>query len=451
MNIHLIGAGGIGMSGLRTLLQKSQISFTASDDANLEDGFLPENIHPIGATKIVVSSAIKKQHPQYTWALKEGIQIVHRSAYTKEIIAKTNSTVISVTGSHGKTTSSALLAWVLSKSDLGASFLIGGHFSGTDISADLKQGAPYFVIEADESDSSMLELKGEISMLTNLSAEHISYYGSFEALVSEINQFVDDSKICFCHSSCKKLIHRRDAGIKFYDADNIELVAMDASGMSFNAVGPWGYWGNLKVGLIGRHMLQNLAGCLEIMHFLGLDEATIRNGLATFPGVKKRLEILDLSDNRRIIKDYAHHPVEVESLISAVLEAYSDRKIHFLWEPHKFSRISYEDNYHHFLRAIARINGKILVLPVWAAGETSDPRFSQEIILADTAKTLLAAGKNAEVFRIASDLDLAEWLKTHFMPGELLLSVGAGGVHKLTDKAYRKLNIKTDEKNFHKL
>ena len=451
MNIHLIGAGGIGMSGLRTLLKKSQISFTASDDANFEDGFLPENALPIGATKIIVSSAIKKEHPQYSWAVKEGIQIVHRSVFTKEIIEKSKSKVISVTGSHGKTTSSALLAWVLSKTELGASFLIGGHFSGTDISADFKQGAPYFVVEADESDSSMLVLKGEISMLTNLSAEHVSHYGSFEALVSEINQFVDDSEACFCHISCKNLVHRRDADVKFYHTDGIKLLAMDHSGMNFDATGPWGHWSNLKVGLIGRHMLQNLAGCLEIMHSLGLDEATIREGLATFPGVKKRLEILELSENRRVIKDYAHHPVEVESIVSAILEAYSDRKIHLLWEPHKFSRISYKENYSHFLKAIARTNGKILVLPVWAAGETDDPRFSQEIIVADISKTLLAADKNPEVYPISSDLDLAGWSKTHFMPGEVLLSIGAGGVHKLTDKAYRKSSMKSDHKNFHKL
>jgi UDP-N-acetylmuramate--alanine ligase len=185
-------------------------------------------------------------------------------------------------------------------------------------------------------------------------------------------------------------------------------------------------------------MLHNLAGCLEILHFLGLDEATIRSGLETFPGVKKRMEILELSDDRRVIKDYAHHPVEVDSLVSAVLEAYSDRKVHLLWEAHKFSRISYEDNYAHFLKSLARGNGDILVLPVWAAGETRDPRFSQEIIVADISKTLAAAGKNAEVYSIASDLDLAEWSKTRFMPGEVLLSVGAGGVHKLTDKAYCK-------------
>lgn len=463
MIVHLIGAGGIGMSGLRTFLQKSGIPFTASDDASKEPGFLPESVAPVDAKEIVVSSAIKKEHPQYVWARENGVPILHRSVYTNRLIRAPGRTVVSVSGSHGKTSSSALLAWILSKTITKASFLIGGHFGGTDICADLVLESPYFVVEADESDSSMLLLNGQISLVTNLSAEHISHYGNFENLVSEMNQFVDESENPICHISCKDLIKRRD-GIRFYDASGIILHELTSAGMRFDANGRWGDWRNLKVGLVGRHMLENIAGCLEVLYTLGIDEETVRHGLTTFPGVKKRLEVLKLSNNRLVLKDYAHHPVEVDCTIAAVAEAYADRRMHILWEPHKFSRLSYENNYELFLQALTKNRGQnrdeqlaeagnhksnlpnaaslkspatILLAPVWAAGETPEERFSQNHMIKDISEAAAKSGLTAACEAIFSAEDLVRWAETSFADGDVFLVMGAGGIHKVVDKVFK--------------
>lgn len=428
MHLHLIGAGGIGMSGLRILLQKSGIPFTASDDLNAEASFMPESEPPLGADEVVVSSAIKSTHPQYAWAASQGTKITHRAVCTRKIIDDTKSKVISISGSHGKTTSSALLSWVLSPT----SFLIGGYLAGTDICADLIEDNKYFVVEADESDGSMNILSGEITLLTNLSPEHIEHYGDFDKLIEAMNEFVDAAKICICHNSCKPLIRRRE-GVIFYDDSEAKVLQSGADGMTLEIEGPWGKFSDLKVGLVGQHMVNNLVGCLNILHLLGVSEQRIRDRLATFPGVKKRMEVINISRGRKVIQDYAHHPIEVDSLVRTVLQSYSDRPVHLLWEPHKFSRISYEDNYQRFLETMRLATGSVLLLPVWAAGEKPDPRFSQAQISQDL-----------KCIPVNSVEQIAAWCSENFGDNHLLVAIGAGGVYKMAQKLIEKLEFKNN-------
>ena len=429
MNPHLIGAGGIGMSGLRTLLEKSLIPFTASDDANPSPGFIPETQIPEACDCIVISSAIKPDHPQYRWAAQNGIPIFHRAKYTKLIIDRVGGKLISISGSHGKTTCSAILAWVLQKSTHSTSFLIGGHFAGTTICADLTPNSEYFVLESDESDGSMNVFGADLALLTNISEEHISHYGTFSNLVSEMNRFIDSATECICHESCADLIQRRD-GVIFYSDSGISNIEQTETGSSFSATGPWGTWSDIHIKLFGRHMLQNTIGCITLLHNLGIDKEAIINGLCTFPGVKKRMEIFDAGNDRRIIQDYAHHPKEVAEVISSILQIYPTRCVHIIWEPHKFSRISYGDNYRSFIQSLRSTNGSVLLLPVWSAGEEYDPRFSQKEISKDIPRSVI----------VNSSEDILAWCETNFRDQDILLAMGAGGIYSTVYRLIASLN-----------
>lgn len=420
--IHLIGAGGIGMSGLRIWLEAAGYEVTCSDDAAKLSGFIPEDEFPEATDCIVVSSAIKDSHPQYRYAVINGIPVIHRAHCSKLLM---HGRVVAISGAHGKTTCSGIISHVANQS-LTTSFLIGGILLNYNTSAQWRHENDLCIVEADESDGSMNIMNGEYHLLTNLDEEHMEYYGTWENYLEQINKFANHPNKLVAHISCKSHLGRSDVMYYGYGSDvYAEKVEMNHNGSKFIANGPWGKW-QINSKLIGMHMVDNLLGSILTLYLLGLSEDQIRSDISSFAGTKKRMERFERG-GIVILQDYAHHPTELRSVINATRDAYSDVKLHVLWEPHKFSRLGYKDNFMSFIDALKQAD-HLLVLPVWSAGEEADPRFDHESIAMATGGVMV---KSAD--------EVLQYCKNNIKSKEVILCMGAGGIYKLVEKVISQL------------
>jgi UDP-N-acetylmuramate--alanine ligase len=436
-NVHLIGAAGIGMQGLKAWLAgNSQISITYSDK-NILDG-IPEDSNPPDSTDLMItSSAISVNHPQYLWAMKHNIPVIHRSTALKTLIPP-SSKLISISGAHGKTTTTALIAYALYDE---TSFMVGGVLQNYKTSAIFKSNAPYCVIEADESDGSMLNLIGEIGLVTNLDKEHTNYYGSFDEYLNSMWLFIQktvEQGVCYVHYSCYE--HLRDLsshtidqsetllnGIKWYGTNSSispSNIRFNLDGTVFDLIVPWGIWHDVETKLIGQHMVENIVGAIAILTECGKSESFIREKIRTFSGVKKRGESFKYA-NRWFIQDYAHHPTEIYATIAAYRNIHLG-KIYALWEPHKYSRLA-ENGLSSFKESFV-LADEIWMTPVWSAGEEYDPDYSIEQICTTIAvKAVLETPKS-----------IAYHILHNTAPGDLIIAMGAGQIYDIFNSA---LNI----------
>ena len=409
--IHLIGAGGIGMSGLRKWLELNDAQLTYSDDAAGLEGSIPEDVVPVGSKLFIVSSAISREHPQCIYARENNLPIIHRSEVTKCLM---DGETISVTGAHGKTSSTSILVHVLL--DLPISFMIGGVLKGINTSAEWVENPRFCVVEADESDGSMNKMTGKYELITNIAEEHIDYYGSFEKYLDCMRDFVRSGEVIVAHDSCRKYFDRKD--IVYFGGNGIyraERVRVTKAGTWFDAVGPWGKWEDIFLrNLPGRQFAENCIGCMIILYRLGLGETMIRRKLADFPGIEKRMELFEWGDTI-VIQDYAHHPNEIINTITTVKECFPECRINVVWEPHKFSRLGYKDNFMLYCDAFKQVDS-IAVMEVYSAGEKYDPTFGHDVV------TEAVRG-----IKITNREDLNQFMQAN---GGVVLAMGAGKIYK---------------------
>ena len=416
-HLHLVGSGGIGMLGLKNWLNSAKYYITCSDDAEENPSNIPEEL-PVDADCLVISSAIKNDHPQCSYARENRIPILHRSTCVKYLMSSNS---ISVSGAHGKTTSSAILAYVLNKYYRNTSFLVGGILKNLGTSAQLKPDG-WCVVEADESDDSMNRMSGQYHLLTNLAEEHIDYYKTFENYLNRMNHFANACQILVCHESCRPHITRAD--VIYYDNDKIYIsnVSVSETKTTFDAVGPWGEYKNLHIRIPGEQFAMNALGCLTILHSIGVNEEQIRDGFGSFIGVEKRMDIIK-HEGLTLIADYAVHPTEVEMVIRAARKIYPNKKLSIIWEPHRFSRLRYKDNLPRFIHILSD-NVETAVLPIWAASEEVDEELSGE--------------KLAEILKgkYLSNLDdIIKYIECNSSENKAVIAFGAGQVHKMVKKA----------------
>lgn len=423
LKIHLIGAGGIGMSGLRIWLESAGYVVSCSDDRAMIPGFIPESQIVSDADYIVASSAIKPDHPQYKYAKENGMKLISRARMTKKLM---HGKVVSVTGSHGKSTTSGMISYVLKQNYEDTSFLVGAILKNFDTSARYSPTEGYCVVEADESDNSMNVMTGEYHLITNIKEEHIDYYGSFEKYWEQMRVFSEISRVTICHVSCKEYLPKADlilygAGGSFY-ASNKQI---NQSGSIFDLHTPGGTWPKMKIQLKGEHMIENAVGAAAMLLQLGLSEVQIRAGLASFQGVKRRMEEFKYN-GKLIIQDYANHPNDISCVIETISKIYKNQALAVLWEPHRFSRIRYKDNLDRIIQSF-KVAKEILLLPVWSAGEPQDPDLSQEKIYEKFA------ANGIKSFPVKNRDEIKNYIDK-MPPGSVLIAFGSGGIYNLVNE-----------------
>ena len=407
------------MDALRIWLDGAGKTVTLTDKQSVS-GMIPEDKMPVGTDCIVVSSAIQTSHLQYIWACANTVPVIHRSECVKQFMQRDGTQVVSISGAHGKTTTSSLLANILSLAGP-TTFMVGGLVKNYSATARYVANAKYVCIEADESDGSMLNLGGDINLLTNLALEHINYYRSFDNYVTQMRNFLLLAKNRIAHSSCKGYLGAiKD--VTYYGVDyDSKVINLQTSknGMEFTLITSNDAY-SIRTKLIGHHMIENIAGCVKICESLGLDKQIILDGIAEFKGTKKRSEIFE-SNGVLFIQDYAHHPNEIATTLES-FKNISTGRVCVLWEPHKYSRLEV-NGLDRFVKALEQAD-EVWILPVWGAGEDFVEKYSQENLVL----------KLPNSFQVAGAEDVRRRLQ-NMVPGDVVIAMGAGGIYKLFEEA----------------
>ncbi|WP_294323309.1 UDP-N-acetylmuramate--L-alanine ligase [uncultured Sphingomonas sp.] len=445
--IHFVGIGGIGMSGIAEVMHNLGYKVQGSDVAegyvvdglrargiDVHIGHRAENVE--GVAVVVTSTAIKPGNPERDHALAKRIPVVRRAEMLAELM-RLKSTV-AVAGTHGKTTTTSLIAALLDAGGVDPTVINGGIINSYGSNARLG-ASDWMVVEADESDGSFLRLDGTIAVVTNIDPEHLDHYGSFDRAKDAYVEFIENvpfygaAVLCLDHPEVQALIPRiRDRRIVTYgfaaqadvrgvevtagrDGNRFDCVVRDRDGNTRTIEG-------IHLPMAGRHNVQNALAAIAVAVELGLDDATIAQGFAKFGGVKRRFTRVGEVAGMTVIDDYGHHPVEIRAVLSAAREATGGRVIAVV-QPHRYSRLGALMD--EFAQAFNDADA-VHVLPVYAAGEAPVEGVSAEALV-DGIR--LRGHRSAQV---AVDKDaLATALAAEGQDGDLIVCLGAGDITKI--------------------
>jgi len=439
--IHFIGIGGSGMSGIAEVILNLGFTVTGSDIAKQETtkrleelgakvfyGHSPEN--PVGADLVVVSSAIREDNPELAAAREMGIPVIPRAQMLAELMRVKFS--IAVSGMHGKSTTSSMVAQVLAQAGLDPTVVIGGKFRGTRTGARLGQG-PYLVAEADESDRSFLELFPTIAVVTNLDPEHLDTYSGMEDISEAFLRFV--SRVPFYGAAVlnldsdpvRRLMPLVERRVITYgttrqaDVSAREVVLRDL-GSDFLVFREGEHIMDISLSVPGAHNVSNALAVVAVALELEIPHKDIAEGLASFSGVERRFEIKGERNGVQVVDDYGHHPTEIRATLEAARNYWKDGRIVVLFQPHRFTRTLY---LHSEFGGAFLESDLLFILPIYPAGEQPIEGVSSRLIY-DAVKE---AG-HKEVHLITEGEDALAILAEVLRPGDLLLTLGAGNVWK---------------------
>jgi UDP-N-acetylmuramate--alanine ligase len=443
--IHFVGIGGIGMSGIAEILHNLGYSVQGSDiadNANVKRlrghgipvavGHRPENLG--AATVVVVSSAVRRENPELVAARNALIPVVRRAEMLAELMRLKWS--IAIGGTHGKTTTTSMVAALLEGAGLDPTVINGGIINAYGTNARLGAGE-WMVVESDESDGSFTKLPATIAVVTNIDPEHMDFYGTFDRVKDAFDSFVQNipfygfAALCLDHPEVQAMIPRvSDRRIVTYgfspQADvrgaNLEL---STAGARFDVVlsdrmSP-GYPGikGMTLPMFGQHNVQNALAAVAVGAEMGLSADAMRTALARFQGVKRRFTITGTWNGVTVIDDYGHHPVEIAAVLRAARQAAVGRVIAVV-QPHRYTRLSSL-----FVEFCTCFNDAdvVLVADVYAAGEA-------EIAGAD--RDSLVEGLTLRGHRQAMALPAPDALPTYVRelarPGDFVVCLGAGSI-----------------------
>jgi UDP-N-acetylmuramate--alanine ligase len=443
--IHLIGIGGIGMSGIAEILHslghKVQGS-DAADSANVErlrakgiSVFIGhDESHVDGVSLVVPSSAVEGSNPEVIAARRNNIPIIPRSEMLGELMRF--KPAVAVAGTHGKTTTTSLVAALLSAGDLDPTVINGGIINSLNTNARIGKG-DWMVVEADESDGTFIKIPATIAIVTNIEPEHTDYYGSFDVLRKSFLQFIKQmpfygfSVLCYDHPEIQNLLphitDRRFITYGFHEeaqcrATNVryskEVLIFD---IDFDDGAEQHTFKEVKLPMRGDHNILNALAAICVALKMGIGEGTIREALESFSGVKRRFTPVGTYKGMTIIDDYAHHPTEIRAVITAAKKI-TDKPVIAVVQPHRFSRL--KNLFDDFAASMADAD-HVFILPVHAAGEKS-------IIGVDHLALAKAASLHTALPAIAveNEEDLAQNLEPLCEEGGYVLCMGAGSITK---------------------
>ena len=436
-NIYFVGIGGIGMSALARYFKslgknvmgydKTETTLTLALEAegisvhyeDLVDN-LPLDFKNTEATLVVFTPAIPKNHGELNYFLDNNFQVLKR-AEVLGLITR-SSLGIGVAGTHGKTTTSTLLAHILSTSNVGCNAFLGGISSNTNSNLILHASSPYTVIEADEFDRSFLQLSPKISIITSTDADHLDIYGDekvfLEGFQAYANLTASDGysviKAGLNLTSSAKVVHYAVNTPSDFWADELSY----AQGkFYFTLHTPTEIWKNVELGIPGIHNVENAVACIAVALYIGLTETEIRFGLSSFKGVKRRFEYQIRTANTVYIDDYAHHPTEINALMSSVKLMYPDKDILTVFQPHLFTRT--RDFMQGFANALSATD-ELVLLPIYPARELPIEGISSETLL-----NLCHAQKQ----QVMEPTDVVDYILKR--KNQVILTVGAGDIDKI--------------------
>jgi UDP-N-acetylmuramate--alanine ligase len=452
-NIHFVGIGGAGMSGIAEVLANLGFSVSGSDLAESSTtrrlaslgvrimiGHAAANVD--AAEAVVVSSAVKSDNPEVLAARRRKVPVVPRAQMLAELMRLKQG--IAVAGTHGKTTTTSLVASILAEGGMDPTFVIGGRLNAAGANARLGSG-DFLVAEADESDASFLLLSPVISIVTNIDADHMETYGhDFSRLKQAFVDFLQRlpfygvAVLCADDANVREVMPLVSKQIVSYGFDvsaNIyaENLTAVAGQMHFDCVRVNGSVSRLPVilNLPGRHNVLNALAAIAVANELGIADAAIVKALGEFRGVGRRFQrygdlALPGGGHCTLVDDYGHHPVEMRATLTAARGAFPGRRLLLAFQPHRYTRT--RDCFEDFVKVLSGVDALVLT-EVYAAGE-------QPIVAADAralARAVRVAGKVEPVF-VEAIADLPQAILDAARDGDVVMTMGAGSIGAIPGK-----------------
>ncbi|WP_154715612.1 UDP-N-acetylmuramate--L-alanine ligase [Sterolibacterium denitrificans] len=457
--IHFVGIGGVGMSGIAEVLATQGFEVSGSDlgvnaatrrlaglGVHVVQGHTAENV--AAADAVVVSTAVKEGNPEVAAARERKIPVVPRAQMLAELMRFKQG--IAVAGSHGKTTTTSLIASILAEGGLDPTFVIGGKLNAADANAQLGQG-DFLVAEADESDASFLCLSPVISVVTNIDADHMETYDHDigrlrQAFIDFLQRlpFYGVAVLCEDDANVREILPRVAKQIVTYGfgpdsaanfrAENVRAVG---SQMHFDCVRVNGSINRLPIvlNIPGRHNVLNALAAIAVATEVGIGDAAIAKALAEFKGVGRRFQRYgeialpargDGSGSFTLIDDYGHHPAEIAAVLAAARGAFPDRRLLLTFQPHRYTRT--RDCFEDFVKVLSGFDA-LLLTEVYAAGETP-------IVAADgrsLTRAVRVAGKVEPVF-VDDVAALPQAILDAVRDGDVVITMGAGSIGQVAGK-----------------
>ncbi len=436
--IHFMGICGAGMSALAEYVARSGGEATGCDvkassappalgAAGVEVRSGHDASHVENARAVVVTSAVRADHQELVEARRRGIPVLKRGAALGALVNRGR--VIAVAGTHGKTTTTGMIATTLAAAGLDPTAFVGGRMPSWR--GGLRAGSDLYVVEGDEYDRSFLSLRPEIAVVTTLEPDHMEIYGDLDTLYDAFVAFLDpvpaDGLIALCldDAGAAQLAARlpRERVLTYGLGEDADLRAVNlqpgAAGTAFDVVRKGKSLGAFRLAVPGRHNVQNALATLAASLHAGAEIGAVREALGEFRGVERRFQVLGEARGITVVDDYAHHPTEVEVTVAAARERYPGRRIVAAFQPHLYSRT--RDHWRAFGRTLAAADA-VWVTDVFPAREPPIEGVTGELVSSAARQAGATVVYREQIEGLAEALE--EWLK----PGDVCLLMGAGDI-----------------------
>jgi UDP-N-acetylmuramate--alanine ligase len=440
--IHFIGIGGTGMSGIAKILMNMGYTVSGSDlkvsealirlrDAGAQV-FIGHHVSNVeGAGTVVVSSAIPKSNPEYLKAIESNIPVVHRADMLSLLMAPKKG--IAVSGAHGKTTTTSMISLIMEKNGFDPTVIIGGELNDIGGNATLGKGE-YLVAEADESDGSFMKLNPYIAVITNIENDHMDFYKNMDTMKNAFKTFAGNVKkdgfiiLGNDNKYVREMIEDLNQeyytfGMNYPSDFMPKNIRMDGLITYFDIYFREKLLGEMELNVPGLHNIFNATAAVAVGNRIGISAEGMIDAIKTFQGVQRRFQFIGDVGGIKVIDDYAHHPTEISATLKAARSC-NPRKIYAIFQPHRYTRTQFLAK--EFGTAFIDAD-EVIITSIYSAGEKPINGISSELII-DSAK------KNGKkVVFIEKKEDITDYIINEVMPGDYILTIGAGDI---SDTAY---------------
>ncbi|NQU26980.1 MAG: UDP-N-acetylmuramate--L-alanine ligase [Candidatus Marinimicrobia bacterium] len=451
-NIHFVGIGGIGMSGIAELLLNQGFEISGSDlsdselidrlknlGAEIQTGHKAENVQ--NCDVLVYSSAVQEDNPELIAARERGIPIIKRAEMLGELIAVKDLS-IGVSGTHGKTSTTSMIGAVLSTAKLDPTLVVGGLVKNLDTNSKLGSGN-LIVVEADEFDRSFLVLRPTIAIVTNIELEHTDCYQDLPDLQAAFTQFCNSVPFygivitCLDSPGLQGILANIKRPVITYGLSNqaafrAENISYSGNQTRFTVIHKQESLGEINLNSPGEHNVLNALAAVALGIEMNLPFSTIKTGIESYTGVRRRFEIKGIARNIMVVDDYAHHPTEVAATLQAARSGW-DRRIVAVFQPHLFTRT--RDFHREFAAAFLEAD-VLIVSDVFPAREQPIPGITGELVM-QSARDL----GHEQVYYFPELDDLFQNIGDIITAGDMVITIGAGNIWRYSDKLYQALEL----------
>jgi UDP-N-acetylmuramate--alanine ligase len=445
--LHFVGVGGSGMSGIAEVLVNLDYTVSGSDlavspvterleqlGARIHHGHRPEQVH--GADAVVVSSAVGEDNPEVIEARRRRIPVIPRAEMLAELMRLKHG--VAVAGAHGKTTTTAMIAEVLTRGELDPTVVIGGRVGSLSSGAKLGHGE-IMVAEADESDGSFLKMKPTIAVVTNIDREHLDYYRDLDEIRDAFTQFLarvpfyGAAVVCIDDANVRAILPEIDRKVITFglsEEADVRATAVEVRGFASSFVVHAGKarLGEVQLSVPGRHQVDDSLAAIAVALELDVPFDTIAAALAEFPGVDRRMQRRGEALGASVLDDYGHHPTEIAATLAAVREGFASRTV-VVFQPHRYSRTQalLEE-----FGASFSLADRVIVTDIYAAGEAAIDGLDG----ATVADALVRHGHPSVVYEPSLQA-IPGLLRNTIRAGDVVLTLGAGDVWKVGEELIR--------------